>query len=69
MKDFWAYYNSQLISQTKQFSELKMKRMKNCVDKFFENFSHGFNTKLQILMDLQTKILMLDIDSTCDFDF
>ena len=54
LKDIWAYYNDQLINQTKLYSDSKLKRMAFSLNKFTENYTDMSNTNFGVFVELKT---------------
>lgn len=61
LKEIWAYYNSQIINQTKYFSELKMKRMANQINSYVKRFNSDMNDSFGLFVNISTKLMMLGV--------
>jgi hypothetical protein len=61
MKETWAYYNSQIVSQTRYFSQLKMKRMSDQLSTYIKNFNNSTNKSFGLFIELTTKLMTLGL--------
>lgn len=57
LKEYWAYYNSQLISQTQYFCKLKMRRMNQQIGEYARNFNETYKRLSGVFNDLNDTIV------------
>lgn len=57
LKEFWAYFNSQISSELKEFGSSQVRRMQDQVGDYINGFMKRVNTQMSIFIDLQTKII------------
>lgn len=57
LKEYWAFYNSQLISQAKYFCKLKMKRMHQQIGEYTKDFNLNYKRLSDMFNQLNETII------------
>ncbi len=59
LRDFWAFCNSQISNELREYGRMKLKRMNDQVGGFIEGFNKKINKTLSLFIDLQTRLITL----------
>lgn len=59
LRDFWAFCNSQISNELRDYGRMKLKRMNDQIGGFVEGFNKKINKTLSLFIDLQTKLITL----------
>ena len=59
LRDFWAYCNSQISLELREYGHMKVKRMNDQIGAYIEGFNRKINKTLSLFVDLQTRLVTL----------
>ena len=63
LKETWAYYNSQVMSEAQKYSQLKMTRISDQMNGYIKIYNKLMNKYLGMFINMSTKLMTMGIDT------